>query len=164
MNPKISVVIDSKAKAIAAFKLLMTRIDNDGAQLLSMEIPKESRSQTQNRLSHVWYRAISDRLGMSNGEARAYCKLILGVPILRRDSQDFRIGYDKAFKPLAYEQKVLIVETMDFPVTRLMNQAQMNEYFEAIQMHFSQHHNLLLLSFDDQRFIDWANTVGNRRY
>lgn len=96
------------------------------------------RSTPQNSTAHMWFKEIADQLGdRTEEDVRAECKLTLGVPILRGDSDDFRAKYDAVVRPLDYERKLaLMVEPFDFPVTRLMNVTQMVRFLDAIQRQF----------------------------
>ncbi|MCD4663369.1 hypothetical protein, partial [Agrobacterium sp.] len=68
------------------------------------------RSTAQNRLQHMWMKEISEQKGdITPSEARAYCKLTIGVPILREQNEAFRLRYDEILKPLSYEQKLAIM-------------------------------------------------------
>ena len=98
------------------------------------------RSVEQNKLQRLWCREIAEQLGDHTAEqVRAYCKLHIGVPILREESTDFREKYDRIIRPLAYEQKLeLMAEPFDFPVTRLMKTEQKTRYLDAIHKHFTE--------------------------
>jgi thiamine kinase-like enzyme len=74
--------------------------------------------------------AREDRQEDARGHRR-YCKLHHGVPILRAEDADFREAYDAVIKPLDYETKL---KAMDhWPVTSLMNKAQMSKFLEDIR-------------------------------
>ena len=62
-----------------------------------------------------------------------FCKLHFGVPILRM-GDEFREKYDRAVKPMAYEDKLTLMEW--FPVTSLMTTPQLSEYLEKVQDHY----------------------------
>lgn len=94
------------------------------------------RSDDQNRISHAWYAEIAKFHGESPIEAKARCKLEIGVPILRAASEEFRVSYDKAVKPLPYETKLEIMKF--FPVTSLMKVKELTEYLEAVQRKYSE--------------------------
>ena len=80
--------------------------------------PKTGLSGSGSRMRH--HKGIRRR-----GSIEAYCKLHFGVPILRRDSLEYRQKYDRIIRPMSYEQKLeLMVEPFDFPVTSAMNVAQ----------------------------------------
>ena len=99
----------------------------------------EKRSIDQNRLQRLWCGEAAEQLqDESADDKRAYCKLTLGVPILRADSTRFREEYDRVVRPLPYETKLaLMKEPFDFPVTRLMTTAQKTQYLDAMWHHFS---------------------------
>ena len=101
----------------------------------TVEVKKLSRSDMQNNTAFMWYKEIALAKGDENPtDIRAYCKLHFGVPILREDNEEFRIAYDKAVKPLTYDKKLLVmVEPLDFPVTRMMTTDQMQRYMDNIQ-------------------------------
>lgn len=98
------------------------------------------RSWKQNRLNRLWMQEISEQLGdRTPEEARGYCKLTLGVPILRHENEDFREKYDKYIRPLPYETKLaMMMEPLDFPVTRLMRTMQEKAYLDSVQRHFAE--------------------------
>ena len=98
------------------------------------------RSVEQNRLQRLLLNEISEQLGdQTPEEVRAYCKLTLGVPILRAEDEGFAESYDRNVKPLPYEQKLaLMAEPLDLPVTRLMTTVQKTLYLEAIYKHFGE--------------------------
>lgn len=98
------------------------------------------RTTAQNKLQRLWMNEISQQRGdMTPEEARAYCKLTIGVPLLRADNEAFRIRYDEVVKPLPYEQKMAIMmEPLDLPVTRLMTTKQKTDYLDGIARHFAE--------------------------
>lgn len=98
------------------------------------------RSVKQNRLQMLWLNEIASQLeGQSVEELRAYCKLTIGVPILRNENETFREKYDAVVKPLSYERKIaLMMEPLDFPVSRLMSTKQATAYLDGIHRHFSE--------------------------
>lgn len=91
------------------------------------------RSTNQNDLAFKWYTEASVQLGdRLPHEIRAYCKLHHGVPI-RREEEDFREVYDRVLRPLAYEDKLAVmIEPIDFPITRDMTTKQMTRYLDAV--------------------------------
>lgn len=98
------------------------------------------RTVEQNRLQRLWMNEIAEQLGdMTPEEARGYCKLTIGVPILRADNEGFRERYDAVLKPLGYEQKLqIMMEPLDLPVTRLMTTVQKSTYLDRIVQHFAE--------------------------
>ena len=93
-----------------------------------------SRSIEQNRLQRLWLNEAAEQGDHTAEEYRAYCKLTIGVPILRAENEAFAEQYDRIVKPLPYETKLqLMMEPIDFPVTRLMTTKQKATYLD--QMH-----------------------------
>ena len=97
------------------------------------------RSLRQNKLQRLWINEIAEQLGdQTQEEVRGLIKLTLGVPILRAENDAFRERYDAIVRPLNYETKLgLMMEPLDFPVSRLMTTKQATAYLDAIHRHFS---------------------------
>lgn len=96
------------------------------------------RSLDQNAISHAWYEQVARELREDNTlGVKSFCKLHFGVPILRAEDEDFRTKYDKAVKPMAYEDKLILMEW--FPVTSLMTTPQLSAYLESVQQHYQRH-------------------------
>lgn len=117
-------------KLIASRKLPFTVSIADG----------KHRSTEQNKLQRLWMKEISEQLGdRTPEEVRGYCKLVIGVPILRAENDLFREKYDAVLKPLSYEQKISIMMLpLDLPVTRIMTTKQKTEYLDGVQRHFAE--------------------------
>lgn len=98
------------------------------------------RSLRQNKLQRLWLNEIAEQLGdQTPEEVRGYCKLTLGVPILRAENDAFRERYDSIVRPLPYEQKLaLMMEPLDFPISRLMTTKQATAYLDGVHRHFSE--------------------------
>jgi hypothetical protein len=98
------------------------------------------RSIRQNKLQRLWLNEISEQLGdQTPEEVRGYCKLTIGVPILRAENETFRERYDAIVRPLPYPQKLaLMMEPLDFPITRLMTTKQATAYLDGVHRHFSE--------------------------
>ena len=98
------------------------------------------RSLKQNALQRKWIGEIAGQLGdQTQEEVRGYCKLTLGVPILRAENEEFREAYDTTVRPLPYELKLkLMMEPFDFAVTRKMNTKQFTAYLDGVHRHFSE--------------------------
>lgn len=98
----------------------------------------KNRSVEQNRLQRLWLNEAAEQLGDRTAEdIRGYCKLTLGVPMLRAENEDFAEKYDAIVKPLPYEQKLAIMmEPLDLPVTRIMTSEQKGRYLDAMCQHF----------------------------
>lgn len=111
------------------------------------------RTTAQNRLQHMWMAEIAQQKGdMTPGEVRAYCKLTIGVPLLRDENEAFRAKYDEVVRPLPYAQKMAIMmEPLDLPVTRLMTTKQKTEYLDRIFRHFGEQ-GIVLTIPDDLRY------------
>ena len=97
----------------------------------------KKRKLSKNALSHVWYKEISDqRRDNTEENYRNYCKLHFGVPILRRDCEEFKEIYDEVIKPMPYETKL---KNMFFvQVKSLMSENQMTEYLHQVEYHFAE--------------------------
>lgn len=92
----------------------------------------QKRSLDANSLSHVWYSEISrQKRDYSAHEYKCICKLHHGVPILRRDNEEFRAFYDRFFKHLSYQEKLQAMNHLS--VSSTMSKEQMTEYMSEIQ-------------------------------
>lgn len=96
------------------------------------------RSVEQNKLQRLWMKEAAEQLqDRSAEEVRGECKLMFGVPILRSENEAFRDAYDTHVKGLPYPTKLaMMMEPLDFPVTRLMTTRQKKAYLDAVQQHF----------------------------
>ena len=91
------------------------------------------RSIEQNRLQRLWLNEAEEQGDHTAEEYRAYCKLTLGIPILRAENEAFAEQYDRLIKPLPYETKLgLMMEPHDYPVTRLMTSKQKSKYLNQM--------------------------------
>lgn len=90
------------------------------------------RSTDQNRLQRKWCQEVAEQLGDRTAEEiRGDAKLRFGVPILRAENEPFREKYDRLIKPRPYAEKLeLMMEPLDFPVTRLMTTKQKTSYLD----------------------------------
>lgn len=92
----------------------------------------KARSLDQNGISHVWYEQISRELREETPlGVKCFCKLTMGVPILRAENEEFRAQYDAVLKPLSYDKKLLAMNFL--PVTSLMSKDQLSQYLSAMQ-------------------------------
>lgn len=97
------------------------------------------RSDNQNRLAQRWFTDISRQLeGQTHDEVRAFCKLTVGVPILRAENEAFKAQYDRVLKHLSYEEKLEAVRVFDLPVTRLMTAKQMTAFMDAMHRYWTE--------------------------
>ena len=95
----------------------------------------KKRSLDQNAISHAWYQQVANELREDTPlMVKSFCKLHMGIPILRAESDDFREKYDRAVKPMSYPDKLTLMEW--FPVTSLMTTPQISEYLENVQGHY----------------------------
>lgn len=87
-----------------------------------------------NALSWAWYQQVSIERGeYTPDQVHSYCKLHFGVPILRRDSEEFCAVYDANIKGLPYDTKLHIISMV--PVTSTFTINQMKEYMEEVKQH-----------------------------
>lgn len=93
------------------------------------------RSEEQNRLSHKWYKEISDQTGEDVEDVRARCKLKFGLPILMESSEEFRDLCRRRIKPLSHEERIEAIRDFDIPITRLMKVEQMSKYLDDVYRH-----------------------------
>lgn len=124
-----------------ADRRLLIRFIEEQALPLTVTIGKGGkRSIAQNRLQRLWLNEIAEQLGDQTAEeVRGYCKLTIGVPILRAENDGFRERYDAIVRPLPYEQKLaLMMEPIDLPVTRIMTTKQGTAYLDGVHRHFSE--------------------------
>jgi len=105
--------------------------------------PGVKRSEKQNRTQRMWIKELTTQMQAQNADitsegVRATIKLHYGVPILREESESFRLQYDAIIKPLEYSAKLdLMKEPIDFPVTRLMSVKQKKKYLDVVYREFS---------------------------
>lgn len=99
-----------------------------------------NRTTEQNKLQFKWMKEISEQWpGHKPEDIRAHCKLHFGVPILRRDDEEFKRKYDLIIKPHSYEEKLVMMKPpLDFPVTSLMTTRQKTEYLDTVFQKFSE--------------------------
>lgn len=97
------------------------------------------RTVEQNKLQRMWLNEAAEQLGDQTAEElRGYCKLTIGVPIMREASEDFREKYDRLIKPHTYEDKLtMMMEPIDLPVTRLMKTSEKTRYLDTMHQLFT---------------------------
>ncbi len=120
--------------------LLLCLLKSKKAPFTVTVVDGKRRTVEQNKLQRLWMNEIADQLeGWTPEEARGYCKLTLGVPILRAENEKFRESYDRVIKPMTYEAKMAcMMEPLDFPVTRIMTTKQKTAYLDAVLQHFTE--------------------------
>lgn len=124
----------------ASRKLLIKFIEQHALPFVCTVTRGRKRSVEQNRLQRLWMNEISQQLeDHTPEEVRGYCKLTIGVPILRSENEDFAAAYDKHIKPLPYETKLAIMqEPLDWPVTRLMTSKQKTKYLDLVNQYWTE--------------------------
>lgn len=122
-----------------ARSMLIRFIQNHDLPFVATITDGKGRTTKQNQLQRKWMQEISEQCGYTPEEARAMCKLTIGVPILREENEAFRIRYDEVVRPLGYETKLaLMSEPLDMPVTRLMTTVQKKRYLDEIFRQYSE--------------------------
>lgn len=113
------------------------------------------RTSRQNRLQRLWMNEIAAQMGDRTAEeVRSYCKLHIGVAIVKAENEGFAETYDSVVKPLPYETKLkLMAEPLDMPVTRLMSTKAKTQYLNEIYQHFTVQGIVLPLPED----MKWAS-------
>ncbi len=131
----MKLTIATEAQCQAACGAIRTAFREHGYLRVQFSESKP-RSLSQNALKEVFYEQISRELAEDTIEGvTCECKLRFGVPILRRDDQDFKTMYDSALKGMSYENKLKVIRYL--PVTSLMNTTQLSEYVETISREYA---------------------------
>lgn len=95
----------------------------------------KDRSLDQNAVTHAWYSQVAEELREDDTlGVKRYCKLTIGVPILRAEDPEFREMYDATFKKLTYPQKLKAMDFLD--VTSIMSVKQLGAYMVEMQEHY----------------------------
>ena len=141
MTGKISV---NSATRLSEAIHKLTQLYRDKKYVVVSMRPGKDRTLDQNALWFAMYQRIAQMTEIGDVEdARRYCKLHFGVPIMRRDCPEFRDGWNRMFLHLTYEQKLELMGSCSlfgpdgFPVTRLLNRAQGIAYTDQIVAEFS---------------------------
>lgn len=109
------------------------------------------RTNDQNRLQRLWITEIAAQKFEPTEDVRAYCKLHIGIPILRNENEAFKADYDEIIKPLPYELKLrMMKEPLNWPVTSIMNTKQKTAYLDEVHRTFSEQ-GIVLTNPEDQR-------------
>jgi len=111
------------------------------------------RTDRQNRLFHLWVGEIQRQNQDESHEWwRGYCKLVIGVPLLRHEDEAFREAYDQSVKGLPFEQKIrCMMEPIAMPVTSRMTTKQMTAFLDGVHRHFAEQ-GIILTVPDDLRY------------
>ncbi len=141
MADKISV--NSAAKLNEAITTLNAMYRDKKYVVVSLR-PGKDRTLDQNALWFALYQRIAQMTQIGEVEdARRYCKLHFGVPIMRAEDADFRQGWNEMCLDLPYERKLHMMGPCamfgpdGFPVTRLFNRAQGIAYTDRIVDEFT---------------------------
>lgn len=95
------------------------------------------RSDAMNRTVHLWFGEIATHRGdTSPAEVKAECNLKYGVPIKRRDDEEWASAFGYIFDSLNYPSKLKALRVLDIPVTRNMTVKQLGEYLDQMQRDF----------------------------
>lgn len=144
MSSTVKVSVNSAARLSEAITKLTAAYRQNKYLVVSIR-PGKDRTLDQNALWFAMYQRIAEMTGMDDVEdARRYCKLHHGVPIMRRADADFRDGWNRLFLDLPYEVKLRLMGPCamfgpdGFPVTRLFNRAQGIAYTESIVEEFTE--------------------------
>lgn len=129
-------IVNSTA-TLASTQAMLRQLFERDRYLKVTVVSGKKRSLDQNALARAWAKQISLTLGDTTpDEAHAQNKLMIGVPILRADSEDFAQQYDSLIKGrFTYEEKLKLMDW--FPVTSLMNKRQLSQYLENVQQHYA---------------------------
>lgn len=129
-----------------ALQEAMGRMREDYAQHKYLKVSWKTgkhRSLPQNDQDHVWYEQLARELREDDKRGwTRFCKLTLGVPILRAEDAEYRAAYDATIKTLPYEKKLIAMD--HWPVTRLMTKKQIKQYQTDMQAHFWDEHRVEL--------------------
>lgn len=121
----------------------------------------KARSIMQNNLQHKHYAQIADFIGTSPVYAKAYCKIMYGVPILRsRDAGrcDY-VNFDW-LDSLVYESQIDAIMLVD--VTSLFYVSEAMEYTKAMIIDFAQL-GLGLTDPGDMLISHWESEIEKQK-
>lgn len=126
-------------KSIHDLQQAASAIDAFGFPCTLNWVKGAKRTNPQNRIIHAWYGEAASQLGdVTFEEVRAACKLMFGVPILRRDDVVFKSQYDETFRALPYETKVTLFQALDPAITSKMSVGQLTEYMTEMRKHYAE--------------------------
>lgn len=95
----------------------------------------DKRSLDQNSATRLCYKQIQEHKEWTAKETERHCKLIYGVPILRRDDEVQNYVFSQTIDKGNYEQKLKMMDA--FAVTSIMNTAQLSEMIECMMQDFT---------------------------
>jgi hypothetical protein len=116
-----------KAQCMAALEAV--EANHNKPVSVQIKTYSQKRSEAQNRLSHLWYREISEQgEEYTPDQIKCRAKKHFGVPLLLADSEKFNAAWLKAIQAFpTYEEQVDELLPF-FPVTSLMTTEQMSRY------------------------------------
>lgn len=136
-------VINSPA-SLSAFVSRVTTAFREHKYLVGSIRPGQDRSEQQNRLWRRMYIRIAETTGQgTDDEVWAYCKLMIGVPILSKDCARFAAGFDRYFGDKSFEEQLFLMGKNPlfgpngFPVTSLFGTKQGCQYTDGICDHYA---------------------------
>lgn len=160
----MKLVANSKS-SFADAVIELQKLWNQKKYLRITATTNKDRSLDQNALWAAMYERISVTQGDGTADdiaqVKSYCKLMIGVPILRRDDEQFEKGWRRYFANRSFEEQLYLMGGNalfgpdGFPVTRLFDTKQGAEYTDAIPRHYSS--NGVYIFFND--LLDGKNKV-----
>ena len=143
MSNVVKLSINGVAKLSEAIAKITAMFREHKFLVISIR-PGKDRTLDQNALWFAMYKRIAAMTEIGDEEdARKYCKLHFGVPIMRKACEDFRHAWGVSFLLLTYETKLELMGPCalfgpdGFPVTRLFDRAQGIAYTDKIAQEFS---------------------------
>lgn len=144
MSEAIKLSVNGVAKLSEAIAKITAMFREHKFLVVSIR-PGKDRTLDQNALWFAMYQRIAQMAEIGDVEdARRYCKLHYGVPIMRKADEDFRHAWNVSFLMLTYETKLELMGPCalfgpdGFPVTRLFDRAQGVAYTDKIVADWSQ--------------------------
>lgn len=100
----------------------------------TITVSKDKRRTTaMNRTIHLWFKEIAQQCGdQSEADVKADCNLTYGVPIKRRDDEEWAAAFGYLFDALNKPSKIKALRILDVPVTRDMTVKQLSEYMDQM--------------------------------
>lgn len=96
--------------------------------------PQRKRTDEMNRTIHMWFGEIAKQSRhMTSEEVKADCNLTYGVPILRRDDNEWGSAFGYIFDTLNRPSQIKALRVLNIPVTRNMRVKQLKEYMDQMQ-------------------------------
>jgi len=127
---KNSSIISNEAEKLVFIEKMKSAVIEKPI-LIETSLYKKDRSLAQNRLSFLWYKAIAEHNNTTTASEQNTCKLEYGCPILVETDTEFANVFNKAIRPLNYEDRVSAMKYM--PATRLLSVKQMAHYLQQIE-------------------------------